>query len=567
MNKIYYICKYTPVELIKAMGGEPILYNRMPEGFEHADGVIHSNVCGFGKALIEGIYEYDIKELVLVNCCDTIRSVYNVLKAQGKMDYLYFIDLPHSTDSCSLELEASYLEDFAYDYGKYIMYGKGENINKGAFGEKELNELFNRQIFMDSFRNPEPAGEDYIGVLGARMGDRLFDLAEESMSLPVKNLTCVNNRNPFMAEGESLSFKDLMAAYAQALLGQVPCMRMRDITGRRVLYEDPHLKGIIYHTVKFCDYYSFEFADLKTMDLPILKIESDYSLSAAGQLKTRLEAFDETFVEKKKSEKRMNGKTKGDGYFAGIDSGSTSTNVVVMNRDGEIITGIIVPTGAGARLSAEKALSQVLEKADLKEEQIDKAVATGYGRSVVSGDETITEITCHARGARYLCPDVRTVIDIGGQDSKVIRMDKDGNVVNFAMNDKCAAGTGRFIDMMARSLEMDLDTISERGLEYDEDITISSMCTVFAESEVVSLVARNKSIDDIVHGLNKAVASKIKALLTRVGGEAPYMMTGGVSKNKALVKTLEETLGASLIVDEKAQLCGAIGAALIAMDL
>ena len=179
----------------------------------------------------------------------------------------------------------------------------------------------------------------------------------------------------------------------------------------------------------------------------------------------------------------------------------------------------------------------------------------------------ITEITCHARGAHFLDPEVRTVIDIGGQDSKVIRLDENGAVANFVMNDKCAAGTGRFLEMMARTMEMNLDQMSECGLEFKEDITISSMCTVFAESEVVSLIAQNKATDDIVHGLNKAVAVKTAALTRRVGGEEKYMMTGGVSKNKGLVKTLEEKLGTKLVISDKAQLCGALGAALFAADM
>lgn len=213
-------------------------------------------------------------------------------------------------------------------------------------------------------------------------------------------------------------------------------------------------------------------------------------------------------------------------------------------------------------------MEKALKSAGLDREDIDALVTTGYGRSAIqSGDKSITEITCHARGAHYLDPAVRTVIDIGGQDSKVIRMDESGAVVNFVMNDKCAAGTGRFLEMMARTMEMGLDELSGRGLHYKEDITISSMCTVFAESEVVSLIAQNKDADDIVHGLNKAVAVKTVALVKRVGGENAYMMTGGVSKNKGLVKTLEEKLGAPLIVSDQAQLCGALGAALFAADM
>ena len=177
------------------------------------------------------------------------------------------------------------------------------------------------------------------------------------------------------------------------------------------------------------------------------------------------------------------------------------------------MTGIILPTGAGAAMGAERALEEALKQAKLQREDIDAMVTTGYGRTAITdGDKSITE-------------------------------------------------------MMARTMEMDLDQMSEAGLTYKEDITISSMCTVFAESEVVSLIAQNKETDDIVHGLNKAVASKTAALAKRVGGEERYMMTGGVSKNKGLVKTLEEKLGTTLVISDKAQLCGALGAALFAMDM
>ena len=227
-----------------------------------------------------------------------------------------------------------------------------------------------------------------------------------------------------------------------------------------------------------------------------------------------------------------------------------------------------MPTGAGAANGAERALEEALEQADIAREDLDAVVTTGYGRTAISdGDKSITEITCHARGAHFLDPKVRTVVDIGGQDSKVIRLNEDGSVKNFVMNDKCAAGTGRFLEMMAKTMEMSLDELSRVGLSYQEDITISSMCTVFAESEVVSLIAQNKNTDDIVHGLNKAVAAKTAALAKRVKGEEAYMMTGGVSKNQGLVKTLEEKLGTKLIISEKAQLCGALGAALFAADM
>lgn len=549
MNKTYYVCKYTPVELLKALGGECEILNDMPEGFDLAEQIAHPNICGFGKSVLEAVLAGNVKELVLVNCCDTIRSVYDILEDSGKLDFLYMVDMLHCDVSCSRERTVIQLKELAAAYGEY----------KGT--------TFNKEAFLKAFQPSERCSEYHLAVVGARMGEQLFEMTEDSMPLPVVNETCVNNRSVGeVLPSEDLNFDSLMVWYAGELLHQLPCMRMMDHAGRKQLYQDPSLKGIIYHTVKFCDFYSFEYADIKNhTDLPILKIESDYTVQSSGQLSTRLEAFAESLNIQKKTKRE---KTMGKGYYAGIDSGSTSTDVVILDKDRNITASVIMPTGAGAANGAERALEEALKQAGLEREDLDAVVTTGYGRTAISdGDKSITEITCHARGAHFLDPSVRTVVDIGGQDSKVIRLNEDGTVKNFVMNDKCAAGTGRFLEMMAKTMEMSLDELSKVGLSYQEDITISSMCTVFAESEVVSLIAQNKPTDDIVHGLNKAVASKTASLVKRVGGEKAYMMTGGVAQNKGLVKTLEERLGTSLVISDKSQLCGALGAALFAADM
>ena len=549
MNKTYYICKYTPVELLESLGAKCEILNTMPKGFELAEQIAHPNICGFGKTLLEAVLEGKVKELVLVNCCDTIRSVCDVLEDSGKLDFLYMLDILHSQDACSREKTAEEIKRLVKAYSAY----KGTEFDENRFRE--------------AFHQPKKPKGSHLNVLGARMGTELFQMVEKLMPLPVENATCVNNRSVgSMAPPENVGFDELMDWYAGELLCQAPCMRMMDHSGRKQLYNDPDLKGIIYHTVKFCDFYSFEYSEIKEhTDIPLLKIESDYTLQSSGQLMTRLEAFAETITQDEERGKEIK---MGKGYFAGIDSGSTSTDVVILDKEKKIVAGIVLPTGAGAAIGAERALSEALKDADLSREDIDALVTTGYGRTAIQeGDKSITKITCHAKGAHYLDPEVRTVVDIGGQDSKVIRIDENGAVENFVMNDKCAAGTGRFLEMMARTMEMDLDHMSQAGLKYKEDITISSMCTVFAESEVVSLIAQNKETDDIVHGLNKAVATKTAALAKRVGGQEKYMMTGGVSKNKGLVKTLEEKLGTSLVIHKDAQLCGALGAALFALEM
>ena len=549
MNKTHYVCKYTPIELLRAFGADCENLNHMPTGFEQAEQMTHPNICGFGKALVEAVMQGQVKELVLVNCCDTLRSVYDVLQDSGRLDFLYLLDVLRSDSACSREYLTTQLKELAQAYGTY----RGTSFDPLAFRK--------------SFRASPCIQEPHVMVMGARMGIELLDMTRQAMPYPVVNGACVDNRSVGeAAPPDTENFDELMTWYAGELLRQLPCMRMNDHTVRKQLYNHPRLKGIIYHTVTFCDFYSFEYAELKSHTaVPQLKIESDYTLQSSGQLRTRLEAFAESMEVTPKERKTQ---TMGKGYFAGIDSGSTSTDVVILNSRKEIVSSVVLPTGAGAAIGAEKALDAALRQASLQLEDIDAVVTTGYGRSAIhTGDKSITEITCHARGAHHLDASVRTVIDIGGQDSKVIRLDENGAVVNFVMNDKCAAGTGRFLEMMAHTMEMSLDELSQRGIRYQEDVTISSMCTVFAESEVVSLIAQNKATDDIVHGLNKAVAAKTLSLVKRAGGEERYMMTGGVSKNHGLVKTLEDKLGTKLIISEHAQLCGALGAALFAADL
>lgn len=551
MSTTYYICKYTPVELLEAFGGECAILNHMPDNFELSDQVAHPNICGFGKSLLEACMEGKVKELVLVNCCDTIRSAYDVLLEYGKLDFLFLLDIMHSGGICSREHAQHELRRLAEAYGAY----KGTSFDAARFRE--------------AFRTRKRPTAPYISVLGARVGDELFQLMEKTMPLPVRNDTCVNNRAVALPEELDADFDTLMADYARTLLGQIPCMRMIDTTGRKVLYNDPHLRGVIYHTVKFCDYYGFEYSELKgRLDVPLLKLESDYTIQSSGQLLTRLEAFAESIAPERTLRKETHTNMNGKGLYAGIDSGSTSTDVVIIDRDKNIIAQSILPTGAGAAAGADRALDAALAQAGLSRSDINATVTTGYGRTAIKlGDQSITEITCHAKGAYFLDPSVRTIIDIGGQDSKVIRLDENGNVTNFVMNDKCAAGTGRFLELMARTLELSLDDMSRLGLEWKEDVTISSMCTVFAESEVVSLIAENRTPADIIHGLNRSVATKTCALCRRVGGEESYMMTGGVSKNRGVVTEIEKILGVKLHISDKAQLNGALGAALFALEL
>lgn len=252
---------------------------------------------------------------------------------------------------------------------------------------------------------------------------------------------------------------------------------------------------------------------------------------------------------------------------AGIDVGSISAKAALV-EDGEIVATCVIMTGYNAKNAGRQVYEQALAQASVGPEQVEKIVATGYGRnSIEFADKAVTEITCHAAGAHFLNPEVRSIIDIGGQDSKAIVLDESGKVRDFTMNDKCAAGTGRFLEVMARALEVDLDAFGELSLDAEKASPISSLCTVFAESEVISLIAKGETRENIIAGIHASIGARVVSMAKRIGVRPPAMMTGGVAKNIGVVKALEEKLGIELLVSENAQVNGAIGAALIAATL
>ena len=250
----------------------------------------------------------------------------------------------------------------------------------------------------------------------------------------------------------------------------------------------------------------------------------------------------------------------------GIDIGSVTTKGALMS-DGALLAATSCFTGYNAGKAARSIYEELLESEGLKAKSVACIVATGYGRnSVTFADRIVTEITCHAAGASHLNPAVRAVIDIGGQDSKAILLGERGRVLNFIMNDKCAAGTGRFLEVMARALEVNLDSFGGLSLKADNPAKISSLCAVFAESEVVSLIARGEKRENIVAGIHAAIGSRVAAMAGRlfIEGTTSLMMTGGVAKNVGVVNALEKALKHPVDVSPHAQLTGAIGAACLA---
>lgn len=253
--------------------------------------------------------------------------------------------------------------------------------------------------------------------------------------------------------------------------------------------------------------------------------------------------------------------------FAGIDIGSVTAKAALI-RDSELVGVHMLPSGYDHRRSAGKVLTAVLDKLGISQSAIHASVSTGYGRTSVDfADKAVTEITCHAAGARFLDPSVRAVIDVGGQDSKAIVLSSDGGVDDFAMNDKCAAGTGRFIEVMAGALEVELEQLAKFSAESENPVKISNTCTVFAESEVISMIAQQKKRRDIIAGIHEAAAARVASLAMKTGVREPVVMTGGVAKNAGMVAALQRHLGLVINVSAYPQENGAIGAAVLASRL
>ncbi|MCD8369796.1 MAG: acyl-CoA dehydratase activase [Clostridiales bacterium] len=251
-------------------------------------------------------------------------------------------------------------------------------------------------------------------------------------------------------------------------------------------------------------------------------------------------------------------------YTLGIDVGSTASKCLILKNGQEIAAKSLVDVGAGTR-GPKRAIDAVLANAGMEADDLAYTLATGYGRMSLMGlaDRQMSELSCHAKGAAFLFPGVHTVIDIGGQDVKVLHID-DGVMVNFQMNDKCAAGTGRFLDVMARVLEVKVEEMGRLGALSTKQVAISSTCTVFAESEVISQLAQGTDRNDIIAGIHRSVASRVVGLAHRIGVQQQVVMTGGVAQNTGVVEALKDQLGCEIFTSPLTQYNGALGAALFA---
>lgn len=250
--------------------------------------------------------------------------------------------------------------------------------------------------------------------------------------------------------------------------------------------------------------------------------------------------------------------------YAGIDAGASATKAVLVSKEGEIKSYSIIPSGINFKASAEEALKKALKLTNLSLDDVTYLISTGYGRALVKANSTSSEIICISRGLHKLFPSVRTIIDVGGQDSKAIRIAENGRVLDFVMNDKCAAGTGRFLEAMSNILQKPIEELSKLHFKSSTPIRISSTCTVFAESEVISHISQGSEIEDVIAGLHQAIAERIYNMCSRIGFEKDVAFTGGVAKNQGFVDALSQKIRLTPTLPEEPQIICAYGAALAA---
>jgi predicted CoA-substrate-specific enzyme activase len=254
-------------------------------------------------------------------------------------------------------------------------------------------------------------------------------------------------------------------------------------------------------------------------------------------------------------------------YAAGVDVGSTQTKAVIIDEARDIVGRALIETGANVVVAAQSAFTEALAAGGIEEQEVEYVIGTGYGRyRVTFGNSQVTEISCHGRGAVHMFPGTHTVVDMGGQDTKAIRVSSSGAILDFCMNDKCAAGTGRFLGAASAALDIPLSELGSVALKSERPVRISTTCTVFAESEVLSWLGKGKKIEDILLGVHQSIAARSIGLLRRVGIEEQVTFTGGVARNVGMIAALNKGLGLKVNVSEDSHFMGALGAALFALD-
>jgi len=578
---LYYACSYVPLEILISSG---LPFRRLPvnRAFDHPE--LHSNLCGYCKAVYSKVTELSDEDVFIsVDSCDAMRRMGDVIQQQSSCR-VFSLRLPWKRDASATEFIKTQLEALV----RFLSGLRGQEITRDELdrGISQFNAIVDRLLAMHKnsvpyhqineafslaekgqlYNNPsEPTNRmgPKIAYLGAVSDATMIEeVVRAAGGVLVLNESCMAMRG-FTAKTENE--EERLLSIARRLVGdRIPCARFAEGLSPYTaqLLREMNVDGIVFGIPKFCDFYGFQLAMTK-LPLPHTVVEIDFGDSSRGQLLTRVGAF----MESLKREVPGTRGVKAGSFYVGIDSGSTTTNIVVLDQSGQIVFSDSRKTGVYPKRVADELFSRALQEVGISVSDVSCCIATGYGRENVSfATSSVTEITCHARGAQKMLPGINTVIDIGGQDSKVISLENKSMVRDFTMNDKCAAGTGRFLEVMSGIMEEDLQQMSEAAFGSKKTLSISSVCTVFAESEVISLISNGEKIEDISAALFRAIAKRILAMFKRVSGRGPVGFTGGVAKVPGMARALEEAVGEEILVPSHPDIAGALGAALLAME-
>lgn len=557
---IVYNCPLVPFEFFHAL---KIPFRRIePRSGEFQ--YLHPNVCAFCRSAVCSIKPDEV--LVWTDSCDSMRRSYDFLKKNRS----FYLHVPVKNDEISVRFFTRELQRL-WEFLKSAFKKETslDQLKKAHQWFVERSSELERAVAEDPHRAKaifeELSNQEWIGslekrdsvvlLLGSWTNDEVVKVVEDAGGFAL-NATC---SGPYALISNVQTGLDVFESIARRILNKrLPCGRFARGRNLRSLIERFRPNAIVLHTAKFCDFYHFDEEILRKLTVPFVTIENDFT-NALEQSRTRIEALLERLKEK------SDRKGFRSSYFVGIDSGSTSTKIVVLNERGEILFEQVSRTGANPRETAQRLMNHVMKTLKFDEEDC-FVVATGYGRGVIDfAHERMTELTCHAVGVSHLYPDVRTIIDVGGQDSKVMRVEK-GKIVDFVMNDKCAAGTGRFLEIVSSILEVPLEKMGKESLKAKQQLNISSVCAIFAESEIISLRSMGYSRQDILFAAHNAIARRLATMYERVKGAPPVVLTGGVALNEGLKNALERLLNVELTVPKNPVTTGALGAALIGLQ-
>ncbi|HBT38692.1 MAG: Putative CoA-substrate-specific enzyme activase [Thermotoga sp. 50_1627] len=556
---IVYNCPLVPYEFFHAL---KVPFKRIePGSMEFRK--LHPNVCSFCRCAVSSVLPNDV--LVWTDSCDSMRRAYDFLN-QNRSFHLH---IPVKNDELAVQSLSRDLEKL-WGFLKAVLHidmplselekahrwftekliqlerTMGENLNEA----KTIFEQLSNQKWTGSLaKNGRP-----VLLLGSWTNSELVEIVEKAGGFAL-NATC---SGPYGLIADVQPSQNVFRSIARRILNRkLSCGRFASTRELKMLIERFKPDAIVLHTAKFCDFYHFDEQLLRSLKVPFVTVENDFT-NALEQARTRIEAL----LEGTKSRRQV---SFGASYFVGIDSGSTSTKIVVVNNRGDILFEQVCRTGADPKESAKRLMIQATKhlKFDPRESFV---VATGYGRDAISfAHERMTELTCHAVGVTHLYPDVKTIIDVGGQDSKVMRIEN-GKIVDFVMNDKCAAGTGRFLEIVSSILETPLQIMGKESLKAKTQLSISSVCAVFAESEIISLRSKGYSKQEILWAAHNAIARRLGTMYERVKGRPPVVLTGGVALNEGLKRALESLIDVEIIVPKNPVTTGALGAALMGLQ-